>query len=93
MIAMPDTVDGTCWRHRVDGHGDHPFIVVTDDGSLGSSGDQRTRTSPTFATHSRPLGRTPNPLRVSRPRLARKKVPGQQVATILKVAVAGSSGL
>ena len=33
-------------------------MIVTDDGSLGSSRDQRTRTSPTFATNNRPLGRT-----------------------------------
>ena len=36
------------------------------DGSAGRSRDQRTRTSPTFATNNRPLDRTENPLRVSR---------------------------
>src|SRR5690606_23224207 len=37
-----------------------------DDGSAGSSRDQRTRISPTLATYSRPFGRMAKPLRVSR---------------------------
>ena len=41
-------------------------MIVTDDGSDESGRDQRTRIWPTFATNSRPLGRRPNPLRVSR---------------------------
>ena len=31
-------------------------MIVTLDGSLGSSLDQRTRTSPTFARYNRPFG-------------------------------------
>src|SRR5882762_9400197 len=41
-------------------------MTVTELGSDGRSRDQRTRTSPTFARYSRPLGRTVKPLRVSR---------------------------
>ena len=41
-------------------------MIVTLDGSLGSSRDQRTLTSPTFATNNRRLGLRLNPLRVSR---------------------------
>src|SRR5690606_41945250 len=37
-----------------------------DDGSAGSSRDQRTRISPTLATYSRPFGLMAKPLRVSR---------------------------
>src|SRR5690606_24863653 len=42
------------------------LTTVTDDGSAGSSRDQRTRISPTLATYSRPFGRMAKPLRVSR---------------------------
>ncbi|MCG7606214.1 MULTISPECIES: hypothetical protein [Mycobacterium] len=41
-------------------------MIVTDDGVLGRSRDQRTRTSPTLATNSRLLARIEKPLRVSR---------------------------
>ena len=42
-------------------------ITVTDDGSQGSTRDQRTGTSPTFGSRSLPLGSTVNrELRVNR---------------------------
>src|SRR5690606_26184190 len=42
------------------------LMIVTLDGTDGSSRDQRTASSPTFATYSFRLSRTLKPLRVSR---------------------------